>query len=217
MYKRPYQSDYQPPVANAAGIGPGDDAAAFMGTLTQAAPALIPVLVNKVLGASLTLFEKQYGTHSQIFNNTTLRGKLLSAAVGFSMENAVKIADLILSLNPTIGPFTGIFSFRFVKQTTATMGFTRFPQTCVMELDAPYSNATYSFYTQVWQQLEQAGIPFAFHWGKVNELNSDRIASMYGPAADQWIAARNKLLDADTMKVFTNPILQQWGLDKVLP
>ncbi|MDB5133816.1 MAG: FAD-binding protein [Mucilaginibacter sp.] len=217
MYKRRYQPGYQPPVGNAAGIGPGDDAAAFMGTLTEVAPAMVPLLVNKVLGASLTLFEKQFGIHSEIFNNTTLRGKLLSAAVGFSIDNVNQVAQLMLDLNQEVGPFTGIFSFRFVKQSTATMGFTRFERTCVMELDAPYSDNTYSFYTQVWQKLEDANIPFGFHWGKVNELNPDRIASMYGAAADQWVAARNKLLDADSMKVFTNPILQQWGLDTVLP
>jgi hypothetical protein len=41
---------------------------------------------------------------------------------------------------------------------------------------------------------------------------------MYGTDVDKWIAARNKLFagDAAAMKVFTNPILQQWGLDKVL-
>lgn len=217
MYKRPYQPNYQPPVDNAAGIGPGDDAASFMGTIAQAIPALVLALVNKVLGASLTLFEKQFGTHSQIFDNTTLRGKLLSAAVGFSIANVNQVADLMFSLNQTAGPFTGIFSFRFVKQSTATMGFTHFPQTCVMELDAPYSDATYSFYTQVWQMLENANIPFTFHWGKVNDLNPTRLAAMYGAGVDQWIAARNKVLDANAMPIFTNPLLQQWGLDTVLP
>jgi FAD/FMN-containing dehydrogenase len=216
MYKRPYQPDYQPPVDNAAGIGPGDDAACFMGTITETIPALTPTVVNTVLGASMTLFEKQFGTHSEIFNNTTLRGKLLSAAVGVPITQVNQLADLMLSINQSIGPFTGIFSFRFVKQTTATMGFTRFEHTCVMELDAPFSDSTYSFYTQVWKKLEDEQIPFTFHWGKHNELNPERIARMYGPAADEWIAARNKLLDADSMKVFTNPILQQWGLDKVL-
>jgi len=217
MYKRPYQPNYTPPVDNAAGIGPGDDAACFMGTLTEVVPALIPTLVNKVLGASLTLFNKQFGTLGEIFNNTTLRGKLLSAAVGMPIAYSTQVADLMLSINNTIGPFTGIFSFRFVKGTSATMGFTRFGQTCVMELDAPYSDTTYNYYTQVWQQLENAQIPFTFHWGKVNEVTPTRIANMYGPAATDWIAARNKLLDADTIKIFTNPILQQWGLDTVLP
>ena len=33
---------------------------------------------------------------------------------------------------------------------------------------------------------------------------------MYDKDADTWIASRNKLLDKECMKVFTNPILQQW-------
>ncbi len=217
MYKRPYQAGYQPPVDNAAGIGPGDDAASFMGTITEVVPALIPTLVNTVIGASLTLFSKQFGTLGEIFDNTTLRGKLLSAAVGMPIAYAARVANLMLSINQIIGPFTGVFSFRFVKQTTATLGFTHFEHTCVMELDAPYSNTTYNFYTQVWQKLEDEQIPFTFHWGKVNEVTPQRIKNMYGAAADAWIAARNKLLDADSIKIFTNPILQQWGLDTVLP
>lgn len=217
MYKRPYRSDYQPPIDNADGIGPGDDAASFMGTVTEAIPALVPLMVNKVLGANLTLFSKQFGTHTEIFNNTTLRGKLLSAAIGVPIAYVNQLADLMISINQSIGPFTGLFSFRFVKQTTATLGFTRFEHTCVMELDAAYSDKTYDFYTKVWKKLEDEGIPFTFHWGKVNEITPERMARMYGTDADKWIAARNKLLDADSIKVFTNPILEQWGLDKVLP
>ena len=216
MYKRPYTTSYQPPAANSAGLGPGDDAAAFIGLLTSAVPALVPTLVNKILGASLTLYQKQMGTLAEFFNNTTLRGKLLSAAVGFPIANVNQVIALMLNLNTSIGPFPGLFSFRFVRQTKATMGFTRFPQTCVMELDAAYSDNVYNFYTQVWQQLEAAGITFTFHWGKVNELNPTRIANMYGDSAKAWIAARNKLLDANTLSTFTNPLMQQWGLDTVL-
>ena len=216
MYKRPYTTDYQPPVVNTAGLGPGDDAAAFIGLMTDALPALVPGLVNKILGASLTLYQKQFGTLSEFFSNTTLRGKLLSAAVGFPIANVNQVIALMLDLNSTAGPFPGLFSFRFVKQTKATMGFTRFPQTCVMELDAAYSDAVYNFYTQVWQKLEATGITFTFHWGKVNDLYPSRIANMYGDSAKAWIAARNKLLDANTLPIFTNPLLQQWGLDTVL-
>ena len=217
MYKRKYTKEYQPPVANSAGLGPGDDAPTFIGLLSDAIPALVPTLVNRVLGASLTLFSKQYGTLGEIFNNTTLRGKLLSAAVGFPIANVNQVIALMLDLNSTAGPFPGLFSFRFVKQTKATLGFTRFQQTCVMELDAAYSNGVYNFYTQVWQKLEAAGITFTFHWGKVNELYPSRIANMYGSSAKAWIAARNKLLDANALSIFTNPILAQWGLDSVLP
>lgn len=211
MYKLPYQDDYTPPVDNASGLGPGDDAATMMSRLIKAFPALNSVLVNEVIKTSLAI-ETQTGTHSQIFDNTTLHGKLLSAAVSFSIEHAPQVADLMLSINNDIGPFTGIFSFRFVKKSTATLGFTRFERSCVMELDAPYSDDTYSFYTKVWQSLEDEQVPFTFHWGKVNELNPQRLADMYGDGIDRWIAARKKLLDPATMNVFNNPILQQWGL-----
>ncbi|SHL92259.1 FAD-binding protein [Mucilaginibacter sp. OK098] len=220
MYKRDYNNTYSPPVDNEAGIGPGDDAPAFIGLLTESIPALVPVLVNKVLGASLSLSKvdsqnnpiPQFGTMGEIFNNTTLRGRLLSAAVGFSIANVNQVIQLMMSTNSSIGPFPGLFSFRFVKKTQATMGFTRFDQTCVMELDACYSSSVYNFYTQVWKMLEDNDIPFTFHWGKVNELYPARINNMYGAAVTSWQAARNQLLDPNTIKVFTNPILQQWGL-----
>ncbi|SEW43855.1 FAD binding domain-containing protein [Chitinophaga sp. YR573] len=221
MYKRAYTKDYKPPVDNAAGIGPGDDAPTFIGLLTDSIPALVPLLVNKVLGASLAVSKldaqnkpiRELGTVGEIFKNTTLRGRLLSAAVGFPINKANQVIDLMLKANKEIGPFAGLFSFRFVKQSTATLGFTKFAHTCVMELDATYSSGIYNFYSQIWKTLEDNNIPFTFHWGKVNELSPARISNMYGGAATSWKAARNKLLDANSIKVFTNPILQQWGLD----
>lgn len=221
MYKRDYIKGYPPPVDNPAGIGPGDDAPTFIGLVTDAIPALIPTLVNKVLGGSLTLSKTdaggkpipQTGTIGEIFSNTTLRGRLLSAAIGFPITHVNQVADLILKANESIGPFAGLLSFRFVKKSKATLGFTRFNQTCVMELDAAYSIKVYNFYAQIWKLLEDNNIPFTFHWGKVLELSPARVNNMYGADAIAWKAARNKLLDANSIKIFTNPILQQWGLD----
>jgi hypothetical protein len=213
MYKRPYRTNYQPPVDNAAGIGPGDDAASFIGTITDAVPALIPIVVTKVLNTSMsTNTDPHFGTLGEIFSNTTLRGKLLSSAIGFPAGLSPKVADLMLTINKDIGPFSGVFSFRFVKQTKATLGFTRFAHTCIMELDAPLSDKAYDFYTQVWLMLEHENIPFTFHWGKANEVTPERIQRMYGEAAIRWINARKTLLNADCQKVFTNQITQQWGL-----
>lgn len=220
MYKRTYTKDYSPPVHNLAGIGPGDDAPTFIGLVTDSIPLLVPTLVNKVLGASLTPSKldaqnkpiRQLGILGEIFNNTTLRGKLLSAAVGFPIDKVNEVIALMLKANEDIGPFAGLFSLRFVKQSTATLGFTKFERTCVMELDATYSRSIYNFYSQIWKMLEDNNIPFTFHWGKINELYPARISNMYGNAASSWMAARNKLLDANSLKVFTNPILQQWGL-----
>ena len=217
FYKRPYGDDYPRPTANTAGIGPGDDAACFIGKLTHVLPALVPTIVNKLLAGSLKPFEKVFGTMGEIFNNTSLHGKLLSAAMGISIDDVNRVTDLLLEANKTSGPFTGLFAFRFVKKTNATLGFTRFEHTCVFELDGAFSAETSRFFKEIWKRLDEENIPYTMHWGKVNELDFERINKMYGEQnVTAWISARNKLLDADSMKVFTNSIMQQWGLDKVL-
>ncbi|MEO5891254.1 MAG: FAD-binding protein [Ferruginibacter sp.] len=216
FYKRPYREDYPKPVPNEAGIGPGDDAPCFIGKITKIVPALVPVIVTKLLAGALTPFEKQFGTMGEIFNNNTLHGKLASAAIGISLDQVTRVTEILFELNETEGPFPGLFAYRFVKKSKASFGFTHFDFTCVLELDAAPSKITSNFYTAVWNRLDQEQIPFTFHWGKMNELNFDRITRGYGTDTDVWIAARNKLLDADGMKVFTNSLLSEWGLDKVV-
>jgi hypothetical protein len=217
FYKRPYQDNYVKPVHNDAGVGPGDDAPVFIGKLTDVIPGLVPTVVNKLLGGALKPFAKQFGTLGEIFDNVSFHGKLLSTALGFPISVINQVTDLLLAVNKSDGPFTGLFAYRFIKKTDAMLGFTRFPDfTCIVELDGIFSQTTLKFYSAVWKKLEDEKIPFTFHWGKMVDLNPDRIAQIYGAAADSWVTARNKMLDANTMKVFTNPLLQEWGLDKVL-
>ena len=216
FYKRPYRDDYVRAVPNDAGIGPGDDAPCFIGKITDIVPALVPVAVNKLIGAAMAPFEKQYGTLGEIFNNTDLHGKLLSSAIGIPLDQVNRVTDLLFEINKTDGPFAGVFAYRFIKKSKALLAFTHFDFTCILELDGAFSATTQKFYAAVWKRLDNEKIPYTFHWGKVNEMDFKKIKNMYGSDADTWIAARNKLLDADTMKVFTNPILTKWGLDKVL-
>jgi len=89
------------------------------------------------------------------------------------------------------GPYAGLFACRFVKKSMAKLAFTHFDYTCVLELDAAFSDETYAFYTAAWKSFEAAKIPFTFHWGKVNELNMTRLTTMYGDNIQAWIAARN--------------------------
>ena len=161
-------------------------------------------------------FEKQYGTLGEIFNNTDLHGKLLSSAIGIPLDQVNRVTDLLFEINKTDGPFAGVFAYRFIKKSKALLAFTHFDFTCILELDGAISATTQKFYAAVWKRLDNEKIPYTFHWGKVNEMDFKKIKNMYGSDVDTWIAARNKLLDADTMKVFTNPILTKWGLDKVL-
>lgn len=213
MYKRPYRDNYDKPTENAAGVGPGDDAAVFVGHLTDVIPALVPKLVNKLLAGAMTPYSKKMGTVGEIFNNTTLHGKLLSSAMGIPLSYVNRVTKLMIELNGDKGPFTGLFAYRFVKGSKATLAFTRFEQTCVFELDAAFSKKTLAFFSEVWKKLDEENIPFTFHWGKINELDPDRLSRMYGPNMDTWIQARNTLLDPDTRKVFSNALIRSWGLD----
>lgn len=216
-YKRPYRTNYKKPVRNDAGIGPGDDAPAFIGKLAKVVPKLVPTVVNKLIGGALVPYSKQFGTLGEIFDNTNLRGKLSSTALGLPLNKVNRVAELLLEINKTDGPFSGIFAFRFIKKTNATLGFSRFGDfTCVLELDGIFSPETDKFYQAVWAKLDKEGIPFTLHWGKMSNLSFATIKKMYGSNVDVWMAARNKLLKPAMMKMFTNPLITQWGLDKVV-
>ncbi|MBC7934514.1 MAG: FAD-binding protein [Rhizobacter sp.] len=216
FYKRPYREDYPRPVPNNDGIGPGDDATCFIGRITNIVPALVPTVINKLVDTVLKPFEKKMGTLGEIFNNTTLHGKVLSAAIGIPINETDRVTELLFEINKTDGPFPGLFTYRFIKKSQATLAFTHFDFTCILELDGANSDATKKFFKAVWKRLEKEKVPFTFHWGKLNELDFGRIKRMYGKDADAWISARNKMLDVDTRKVFSNPLLKQWGLDKAL-
>ena len=75
------------------------------------------------------------------------------------------------------------------------------------------SPGTRAFYEAIWQTLETSGIPYTFHWGKINNLDAARVRKMYGTACDQWMAARENLLPQAMQKVFTNASLIHYGLD----
>jgi hypothetical protein len=216
FYKRIYHDDYIKATPNDAGIGPGDDAPCFIGKITDVVPALVPVIVNKLIGSAMAPFEKQFGTLGEIFNNTDLHGKLLSSAIGIPLDQVSRVTDLLFEINKSDGPFAGVFAYRFIKKSPALLAFTHFDFTCILELDGAFSETTQNFYTAVWKRLDAEQIPYTFHWGKVNEMDFKKIKAMYGNDVDKWIAARNELLDIDSLKVFTNPILTKWGLDKVL-
>ena len=61
--------------------------------------------------------------------------------------------------------------------------------------------------------IEQAGIPFTFHWGKLHETDSDRVRRMYGQRVDRWLAARRTLLATPELRrLFANGYTDRAGL-----
>jgi hypothetical protein len=216
MYKRPYTENYQPPVPDFNKAGPGDDLAAVVGIITDLFPGLTPKVVSKLVKTSYTLYEGVLGTSGEIFTNNNIRGKLLSTALGIPVDRVLEVNEMLIELNKTAGPFSGIFSYRYVKKSDATLAFTRFAPTCILELDGVESKITRNFYEVVWAELEARNIPHSFHWGKIHNLDEAKTRRIYGAAMDKWIEQRNKILSPKVMKVFNTQALKDCGLDKIL-
>lgn len=213
MYKENYRDDYPRIVIDADKAGPGEDAPVILGKLTNALPLISPLVVDQMLKGSYKEIDNAWGTHGEIFCTSLARGKVLSAAIGMSVEDTSKVMDIAQRLSKEHS-YVGVFACRFVKQTTATLGFTKFPTTCIAEFDSIEAASTWKFYNDLWQALDDAGVPYTFHWGKVNNLDASRLRKMYGTRVDEWIAARNKLMPEEMLAVFTNDFMIQTGLDK---
>jgi hypothetical protein len=212
MYKRPF-GPYIPTVVDSNIAGPGDDAADFLGKLFDVIPELVHTGTNLLMKSQYPPYENQWGTLGEIFCTTDTRGKVMSTAMGIGLESVNEVDDLLIEVNDSAGPFAGVFAHRYVKQSKALLGFTHFPITCVVELDGVFSHKTLAFYNAVWDALEQKGIPFTFHWGKINNMNNDRIERMYGDNRDRWIVARQQLLSEEFLKLFSSQLLIDYGLD----
>jgi FAD/FMN-containing dehydrogenase len=216
MYKRPYTPNYNPWIRDNNIAGPGDDAPAFLGKLTANLPVLTHVVVNQLVKSVYAPFDNIWGTMGEIFYNTDARGKIYSTAFGVPLDYVSQVHDLLMELNNTEGPFVGIFAYRYVKQSEATLSFAQYAHTCIVEIDGAESAVSNRYYAALWQALMNRNIPHAFHWGKMQNLDAAAVKYIYGANRDKWIAARNKLLTSDVIKVFNNQTLVDWGLDKVV-
>lgn len=178
---------------------------------------LIPTLVNRLYPAALENTNGWVGTMMDFFPPTDIRGKAVSAAIGMDSTDSPRVLEKIIELNAE-SAFPGVLGLRWVKQTEATLGFTQFPITCVLELDGIDSTLTTKFLKRVWDTLEAEGIRYTMHWGKINTgLTADRVRAMYtDDQVDAWLTARQELLDAPTRAVFTNEFMETCGLNREL-
>ena len=218
MFKKPVEP--HPPILRTNDFTYGDDLLGIISTVLDRLPGsglLIPTLVNAMFGLAFEAQDPVQGTVREIFNYTKFRGKVASAAIGIDITDSPKALETIVKVNKQ-KPFPGGLSLRYVKGTQATLGFTKFPNSCVLEMDGVDGDKAREFYEAVWNKFEQEGIPYTLHWGKINfNLNTTRVRSMYGDAAvDAWIDARNQLLTPPVLEVFNNKFIEACGLDKVL-
>jgi hypothetical protein len=222
MYKQPYRTGYNPVNLQTGKYTYGDDVLGLMQQvldLVEKLPgnkldlALIPKTVNTLFNLAYNRPEAGTGTVGETFRNTIFRGKLFSAAYAFDRADIPEVIDVILDLMKQF-PFAGAVALRFVKGTEATLGFTRFPHSCVLELDGVDAKANHDFARAFTERIERDQIRYAIHWGKINQvLNAERVRSMYGNlAVDQWLHQRRRLLSDEAREVFNNGFLERCGL-----
>jgi hypothetical protein len=212
MYKEPFRKDYKRRGGSSGKFQPGDDFLSVIGTLLDVLPDAIPKAVNTLLSSQYGEYRDRIGTLGDIFSSTSIRGKSTGAAMGIPLEESQRALQAILDVHKTGKPFPGVFACRYIKKSDALLAFTRFDMTCIIDLDAVDNKGTRDFYRKVWNAFEKQNIPYTIHWGKANELTSERVIKMYGDDLKTWLSERRKLLDADNRRVFSSPFTDQCGL-----
>lgn len=219
MYKIPYREDYQKPEIETPSFEYGDDLLGVLQTVLDHAGSVfsdlvIPKLVTQLLPLIYTSDQSAEGTIGEMFANTKIRGKAASAAIGIACEHAGLAIEEIVKANKET-PFAGALGLRFVKGTQALLGFTKFPVTCVLEMDGVDSAGNREFFLKIWDRFEEIGLAYTLHWGKINfNLNPERVRNMYGDrVVSLWKQSRKAVLAAEARRVFSNLFIRKCGLD----
>ena len=221
MYKRPY-GKYKPRTLADRGLTYGDDTLGVLASILKAIPPAlnrlaIKTAVNLALKTQFKSNEKYpwIGTMGETFTYTSLKGKTASCAIGVDMTNTIKVVDLVIDHIKNKDPFFGVIALRYVKGTKATIGFTKFPTTCVIELDGADNKSTRDFYIDICKILRKAKIEFTLHWGKINDyLKESPLNKVYSTKKIKtWNKSREIVFKNDkAKKVFENDFVRDVGL-----
>jgi hypothetical protein len=216
MYKRPYDKTKLSPEPGVSDTRVGNDILSIIGTLTNVAAPLVPTIVNQLFGKAATVQSGYTQTPRNIFGDSTIyqpKNGGASTELGVPIAHAADAVALVMQL-ATQSVFAGLMGIRFMKNSAATLAFTRFaPLTCTIELPGLNCSGTQDFYNLVYSSMDKAGIPFTLHWGQEGDYSAARLHSMYGSAVNTWVEARNQLLPTSAQQyMFTNDFLKRLGL-----
>lgn len=226
MHKIPYREDYERINHPDNGYTYGDDTLGLIQSVLDGVEAvsgflnrlLIPKMVNAIFDVAYKRPAEAVGTIGETFKNTIFRGKLFSAAFGLDRKDAVKVIEHCLMLNRK-NKLAGVLALRFVKGSSATLGFIKWENTCVLEIDGVDAHISHQFVQILAERLEEVNIPYTLHWGKTNNiLSRDRIAQMYGKEKiEMWKRQRSRIMQQEVQTIFNNAFMEQCGLDEYLP
>jgi len=221
MYSLPYDKSKCNRKPGRAKTRVGNDILSIIGSIANAVPSLAPTIVSELFSQASKVQSGYTQTPKNIFNDSTIykpKNGSASTELGVPINKAAEAVNFIINLARK-EKFMGLIGIRFVKNSKATLAFTRFsPLTCTIELPGLNSEITQQFYNQVYTKMDNAKIPFTLHWGQEGDYSPKRLSSMYGKSVNEWVKQRNLLLtDSLQLYMFTNDFLKRCGLSEAKP
>ena len=219
MYKKEYKLPYPDPFPRIK-TAIYKDLITLFTKIAEKFPKNIPWLVDQLRNTIMPQVDEEVtGTLAEIFWDAPHQGPAFACSVGIDHKDSPKALELLSKLVNDEGPIPGIFAMRFVKQSQATLAFTKFPITCMLEIDGVLWEKTNNiislteFSKRIIEVLMQNGILFTGHWGK----NSDwafpgLVEHMFGNKMKIWKNYRNSLLSPEMAQLFSNNFLEMTNL-----
>ena len=193
--------------------GPGIDLLNAIGTATDLT-GTPPALINLMARTQLAPFGDRIGTWGETFDFVQELNGTIGASVAVDLSDAPRAVDALIDEMLSGRAAALAFALRFVRHANATLEFTRFPVTCVIDMDGVHNDTSLAFYARAYARLEREGIAFTQHWGKYNNYTATNVRDRFGDApVDAFLAARDRLLpDAELKAMFATPFLERAGL-----
>ncbi len=219
MYKKPYISTYPDPF-NTIEKSVYRDLIYLLIKISEKFPKRIPFFIKQLQKQILPeVNEESLGTLYETFWDAPYQGPAFACSFGVDSKNAEKALKVLIDLTKNEGPIPGIYAMRFVKKSEATLAFTKFPVTCMIEIDGVLWKKSRNlmsleeFSRRMIQVLKQNNIPFTLHWGKNSDWSFPGLVEhMYGDKAKEWKKYRNNLLSKQMATLFSNGFLETVGL-----
>ncbi|HMB63585.1 MAG TPA: hypothetical protein VKN36_10965 [Eudoraea sp.] len=191
--------------------------------IAQKLPKSIPKLIKMLKSSILPKEEKTtVGKLSEIFWDAGYQGKAFACSFGVDHTQSSKALELLAKLTRE-NPVPGIFAMRFIKKSEATLAFSKFPFTCMVEIDGIQWDdhkkiiSLKEYSRKMIEVLKNNNIPFTLHWGKNADWGFPGLVEhMFGDGVKKWKKVRGNLLSVPMQEVFSNDFLDVTKLSEPL-
>jgi|GEM_PF-466193 len=140
-----------------------------------------------------------------------------SLEIGIPLEEIGAAVDLVISASQS-KPFAAPLALRYVKKSSATIGFTGLGDTTVtMEMPGPYGELLYpntgNAHEALFEHLEASDIKHSYHWGQQFPKRREWAQNAYGQKLEDWKSERLKFLSVADQELFWTPFIDMF-IDK---